>query len=90
MATNTDARKFDEMLRMVLDSSLEQKDRLEALLKERHARGEIVYGIHLSPQALMTCLVFNLSGNHIHFVDGSDGGYAIAAQQMKQQIAAGT
>ena len=90
MAANSDARKFDEMLRMVLDSSLEQQKRLEALLADHHAKGEIYYGIHLSPEALMTCLVFNLSGNHIHFVDGSDGGYAIAAKQMKEQMAAGT
>ncbi len=87
MAANTDARKFDEMLRMVLDSTIEQKDQLEKLLQAHQAQGEIVYGIHLSPQALMTCLVFSLAGEHIHFVDGSDGGYALAAKQMKQQLA---
>jgi hypothetical protein len=87
MAANSDAKKFDEMLRMVLDSTIEQKDALERMLKARQQKGEIVYGIHESSQALMTCLVFSLAGNHVHFVDGADGGYALAAKQMKQQMA---
>lgn len=87
LAANTDARKFDEMLRMVMDSSLAQKEQLEALLEARHKQGQIAYGIHSSQKALMTCLVFNLSGNHIHFVDGADGGYALAAKQLKAQLA---
>jgi hypothetical protein len=84
---NTDARKFDEMLRMVLDSTPEQHQMLASMLEQRRARGEILYGIHASPQALMTCLVFNRAGNHVHFVDGDDGGYALAAKHMKQQYA---
>lgn len=86
LATNTDSRKFDETLRMVLDSTIQQKERLNALLREYQNRGEIAYGLHCSPQALMTCLVFSTSGNHIHFVDGADGGYVLAAQQMKQTL----
>jgi hypothetical protein len=87
LVANSDARKFDEMLRMIIDSTPQQQAQLETLLKDAHARGEIVYGLHYASQALMTCLVFNLSGNHIHFVDGADGGYTMAAQQMKQQLA---
>jgi hypothetical protein len=35
----------------------------------------------------MTCYVQNLSDTaHIHFVDGGDGGYAMAAKQLKQQL----
>jgi hypothetical protein len=33
----------------------------------------------------MTCLVFNRHGGHVHFVDGAQGGYAMAAAQMKAQ-----
>lgn len=82
---NTDARKFDEMLRMVLDSTPAQHAELESMLEQRRTRGEITYGIHASSQALMTCLVFNRQGNHVHFIDGDDGGYALAARQMKSQ-----
>ena len=33
--------------------------------------------------ALVTCVVTDYSYKHIHFLDGSYGGYAIAAKQMK-------
>ena len=40
--------------------------------------------------ALMTCLVFNLEkSEHVHFIDGGDGGFAIAAKQLKAQLAGG-
>ncbi len=86
MAANSDARKFDDCLRMVVDSTPAQRDRLEALLDTHYRKGDIVYGMHASGEALMTCLVFNLTGDHVHFVDGGDGGYAMAAVQMKQQL----
>ena len=35
----------------------------------------------------MTCYVPSFSdGKHVHFIDGGDGGYAIAAKQLKQQM----
>ncbi len=34
----------------------------------------------------MTCVVFSLEkDSHVHFIDGSDGGYALAALQFKDQ-----
>ncbi len=87
VAANTDFRKFDDCLRMVLDLTREQADQLEAALARRHARGELVYGMHRSEAALMTCLVRSHRGNHVHFVDGSHGGYAFAARQLKRQLA---
>lgn len=47
-----------------------------------------MYGLHQSDSALMTCSLFSLEeSEHIHFIDGSDGGYALAARQLKQQLA---
>ncbi len=34
----------------------------------------------------LTCLVADYNGAHLHFLDGSDGGYAMAAVQMKEQL----
>ncbi|MEM7292588.1 MAG: DUF3095 domain-containing protein [Pseudomonadota bacterium] len=82
---NTDYQRFDDTLRVLLDCTGEQADRIEADLSERFERGELKFGLHRSDAALMTCLVFNLGEKqHIHFVDGSDGGFTSAAKQMKQ------
>ncbi|HBU76611.1 MAG TPA: hypothetical protein DEF18_00775 [Muricauda sp.] len=35
----------------------------------------------------MTCMVFDRKDRHLHFVDGASGGYALAAKQMKGQLA---
>ena len=87
-AVHSDYRKFDEMLRMVLDCTHDQHKALTQLLERGHAAGNIVYGLHASPQALMTCLLQSMTdGGHIHFIDGSDGGYAMAAKQLKAQLA---
>jgi hypothetical protein len=84
---NTDYRRFDDTLRMLLDCNLEQADEIETLL-EAHAREDgLIYGVHRSDSALMTCLVFNLDrGEHIHFIDGSDGGFTSAAKNMKAKL----
>jgi hypothetical protein len=87
LVANSDFRKCDEMLRMVLDSTPEQQEALEEKLRQRMERGEIIYGMHASSRALMTCLVFSHDGNHVHFIDGADGGYTLASKQMKQQAA---
>ena len=84
---NSDFRKFDDTLRFVLDVTSEQKRALVECLELRHQRGEIFYGTHSSPSALMTCLVFDRVGDHIHFMDGDNGGYALAAVELKKQKA---
>ena len=39
---------------------------------------------------LMIRLVFNLEKPwHVHFIDGGDGGFAVAAKQLKAQLAGG-
>ena len=87
--SHTDYRKYDDTLRMVLDCSRAQADAIRAELQSLLEAGEIFFGLHESSHALMTCLVENLrEGGHVHFVDGSDGGYAMAARELKAQMAA--
>jgi hypothetical protein len=85
LISNSDYQKFDDMLRMIRDCSAEQRQKLEEYLEIRHNRGDLVYGIHVSGMALMTCLVFSVE-DHVHFIDGSGGGYAMAARQLKLQL----
>jgi hypothetical protein len=82
----TDYRKFDDMLRMVIAGNEAQRQELTSYLEEKYRKGELVYGLHVSDRALMTCLIFERNGRQVHFIDGADGGYAVAAKAMKQRI----
>jgi hypothetical protein len=86
LVTHTDFRKFDDVLRMVVDLTAAQERQLRESLEERRREGQLFYGTHAADSALMTCLVFDGDRDHIHFIDGADGGYAIAAKEMKAQI----
>jgi hypothetical protein len=86
LVRNTDFKKFDGVLREVISGTQEQRIELQGYLKQRYEKGECVYGIHASDSALVTCMINDRSGEHFHFVDGADGGYAMAATEMKKQL----
>jgi hypothetical protein len=86
---NSDFRKFDDALRMTVDCSPETVKALEALLAKAEAEGVAAYGLHAQDAALMTCIVPSaFTNDHVHFLDGAGGGYALAAQALKQKLAA--
>ncbi|WII72994.1 DUF3095 domain-containing protein [Bdellovibrio sp. 22V] len=86
MISNSDFQKFDDILRMVLDCSNTQADKIEKFLLEREQAGALKFGVHRSSEALMTCLVHSASQNqHLHFIDGAHGGYTLAAVQLKRK-----
>jgi hypothetical protein len=84
---NTDVRKFNDIYRQILSGKPAQREALDAWLAERYARRELVYGLHVTDRAHMTCLVFSYSGRHLHFIDGADGGLFLAAKQFKERAA---
>lgn len=86
LIVNTDYRKFDELLRMVISGTKVQRQQLRSILEDYRDKGKIVFGIHEAPSALITCIVTNYDKDHVHFLDGADGGYAMAAREMKQQL----
>jgi len=84
LVRNTDFRKFDDGLRMTLDCTPALADRLQALLAEAERDGIAHFGLHRQDAALMTCFVPSPTrSDHIHFVDGAMGGYAMAARALK-------
>jgi hypothetical protein len=86
---NSDHRKLADSLHMVLDCTAAEVAAIEAYLAGLHSAGRIVYGTHQASRAMMTCLVFSLErGRHVHFIDGADGGFALAALQLKSQLQA--
>ena len=86
VVANTDFRKFDDTLRMVIDVGEAELAQVRALLEAEHAQGSLAYGIHVAGASLMTCAISDYQGDHVHFIDGADGGYALAAKQLKQQL----
>ena len=87
LRSNTDFRKYDGILRLVLDVSETQAERIARYLEREQDAGRLVYGAHVAETALMTCLVFSLErSEHVHFIDGSDGGFARAAQEFKSRL----
>jgi hypothetical protein len=61
-------------------------DLLQTYLENQFRAGELVYGLHTAPNALVTCLIFNYHADHIHLVDSDNGGYAVAAARLKEQL----
>lgn len=87
LARNADVRKFNDCYRQILDGNAAQREALVAWLDARHARGELVYGVHVANRAHITCLVFDYAGRHLHFIDGADGGLSLAAKALKERLA---
>lgn len=85
---NSDFRKYDDGLRMILDCTPELERTLTQLL-ERAAAGKVVrYGLHRQDAAMMTCFAPSvMRSDHIHFIDGARGGYASAATALKAMAA---
>lgn len=84
---NTDVRKFNDVYRQILAGTPAQREALDAWLAGRYAKRELVYGLHVTDRAHMTCLVFNYSGKHLHFIDGADGGLFLASKAFKERAA---
>jgi len=85
---NSDFRKYDDGLRMILDCTPELADALERNLAA--AAGIAVYGLHRQDAAMMTCFAPSPTrSDHVHFIDGAQGGYATASSALKTAISAG-
>jgi hypothetical protein len=86
LARHCDALKYSDGLKMVIDCSPGEADAVEARLAALPEGSGIVFGLHRSASALMTCYVRSTDDTgHVHFVDGADGGYALAAAQLKRR-----
>jgi hypothetical protein len=81
---NSDFRKYDDGLRMVLDCSEELRDALTERLAAAANKGIVRYGLHPQNAAMMTCFTPSvMRADHVHFIDGARGGYASAATALK-------
>jgi DUF3095 family protein len=85
---NSDFRKYDDGLRMVLDCTADLERAISARLVAASALGIARYGLHRQDAAMMTCFTPSaLRSDHVHFIDGARGGYASAATALKATLA---
>ncbi|MEQ1676298.1 MAG: DUF3095 family protein, partial [Chitinophagaceae bacterium] len=63
-----------------------QREKLFQALEILEAEGEIFFGLHVSTESVMSCYVRNLDDQHVHFIDGADGGYTKAAGVLKKKL----
>lgn len=88
LVRNSDFRKFDDGLKMTIDIGVERLSQIEERLKRAAEAGVSSYGLHQQDSALMTCIVpAAMSRDHVHFIDGAAGGYAMAAKNLKAALA---
>ncbi|MGY4365811.1 hypothetical protein ACVW1A_001876 [Bradyrhizobium sp. LB1.3] len=85
---NSDFRKYDDGLRMILDCTPELERALSNRLAAAARDGIVRYGLYQQDAAMMTCFTPSaLRSDHVHFIDGARGGYASAATALKAMTA---
>jgi hypothetical protein len=85
---NSDFRKYDDSLRMILDCTEELARALTDRLAAAAEKNILRYGLHRQDAAMMTCFTPSaMRADHVHFIDGARGGYASAATALKAAMA---
>ena len=82
----TDTLVIDGRINTVIAGTAEQRLQLQDFLDALEQDRLIIYGLYTSSESVMSCYVQDRKTNHIHFVDGSDGGYTMAAKMMKEKV----
>lgn len=80
-----DFQKLEGSLRMVLRGNATKRRKLLDWLASLENHG-LRWGVHVSSGALVTCAVRDYGSDHIHFVDGADGGYAMASLDLASRF----
>jgi hypothetical protein len=70
----SDTLVIDGKINTVISGTPQQRELLETALSKIEREGEILYGLYVSKESVMSCYVRNMNDRHIHFVDGAEGG----------------
>lgn len=82
----SDTLVIDGRINTVITGTEKQRLALQQALQRLEDAGEISFGIYVSGESVMSCYVRDFEDEHIHFVDGADGGYTKAAGILKQKL----
>ena len=86
--TNADTLTIDGRINTIITGKMDKRIRLVEYLSAQQKERKLIFGHHISKESVMTCYIENRNAKHIHFVDGSEGGYTEAAKEFKRQYAA--
>lgn len=84
----SDTLVMDGRINTVISGTDAQREELQKSLQQIEDAGAIFFGLHASPESVMSCYVRDRKDQHIHFIDGSGGGYTQAANMLKKKIRA--
>ena len=79
----SDTLVIDGRINTVISGTPTQREQLTKALDQIEQEGNMKYGIHVSQESILSCYVRDRKNQHIHFVDGADGGYTRAASILK-------
>jgi hypothetical protein len=81
----SDTLTIDGKISTVISGTAQQRELLVASLNQMEQAGEIIFGWHTNKKSVISCYVRDRLDQHIHFVDGSEGGYTRAAGMLKKK-----
>jgi Protein of unknown function (DUF3095) len=88
LIANADTLTIDGRINTIISGKSDKRKRLMEYLSKQEEKGLLIFGHHISRESVMTCYIENMNEKHIHFVDGSDGGYTEAAKELKAKVLA--
>ncbi|WP_430409352.1 DUF3095 domain-containing protein [Kordia sp.] len=86
----SDTIMLDGSINTVISGNSKQISKLQIFLDTLESENEITYGMHVTHASIMSCYVQDRKKNHIHFVDGTEGGYTAAAIAYKRKLKLGS
>lgn len=82
----SDTVMLDGGINTVFSGTQKQINKLIKKLDKLEEKKEILYGLHTTYASIMSCYIEDRDKKHIHFIDGTEGGYTSAANQIKAKI----
>lgn len=83
---NSDTLIIDGRINTIISGRMDKRLKFIDYLTGQEKLGNLVFGHHISKESVMTCYIQNRNAEHIHFVDGADGGYTEAAKELKKKF----
>lgn len=82
----SDTLVLDGRISTVISGRAQQREELYKALENLERDGYIKFGLYVSQASVMSCYVRDRADQHIHFVDGAEGGYTRAAMMLKKKL----